>query len=262
MSQLIEITAASGLTGLVGRLFANGSDTIVATASTVVESTNRKSVYVATFTGVAVGVYQLLLLDADSLPVASRTVRITSTAGTFTEISDDAAEALANTESLLSKSFTETTYADGTTGRYIWDAMNAAMGISDGSYEVLLNQDSIDNVRDGLATSQNVLDSQTALETAIDAIEGGGNGGSPIGPGSVLKELEITMEGVPQDGVSVWVTIDTDGLNTIAGTLPTNGQGKVSFMLDPTGDGEFYYAWCQKNGINFTNPTPFTVEAP
>jgi hypothetical protein len=91
MSQLIEITASSGLTGLVGRLFANGSDTVAATASSVAEATNRKSVYVATFTGVTVGTYQLLLLDADSLPAASRTVRITATSGTFTEIDNEQA---------------------------------------------------------------------------------------------------------------------------------------------------------------------------
>jgi hypothetical protein len=91
MSQLIEITASSGLSGLVGRLFANGSDTVAATASSVTEATNRKSVYTATFTGVTVGTYQLLLLDADSLPVASRSVRITASSGTFTEIDDEQA---------------------------------------------------------------------------------------------------------------------------------------------------------------------------
>ncbi len=78
------------------------------------------------------------------------------------------------------------------------------------------------------------------------------------GPGSVLKELTITSAGQPADGVAVWITTDSAGTNTIAGTKPTNGQGKVQFMLDPG----TYYAWCQKNGVDFTNPTPFTVDAP
>lgn len=86
MSQLIEITASSGLTGLVGKLFADGSDTVAATSSAVAEATNRKSIYTATFTGVTVDTYQLLLLDGDGLPVASRIVRVTATSGTFTEL--------------------------------------------------------------------------------------------------------------------------------------------------------------------------------
>ena len=47
-TQTVEFRAAPGLT-LTARLFTPGSDTIVQTASTVTEATNRKGTYAATF---------------------------------------------------------------------------------------------------------------------------------------------------------------------------------------------------------------------
>lgn len=58
-TQTIEFIAASGLT-LTVKLFAINSDTVVQTASSVTEATNRKSVYNAIFTDVAAGTYQLI----------------------------------------------------------------------------------------------------------------------------------------------------------------------------------------------------------
>jgi hypothetical protein len=89
MSQVIEITSTFDAAGLVGKLFSNGVDTVVATSSAVANSSNRKSIKIATFTGVAIGTYLLELQDANGDPVASRTVRITAASGTFTEIDDE-----------------------------------------------------------------------------------------------------------------------------------------------------------------------------
>jgi hypothetical protein len=58
-TQQIEFEAASGLT-LVARLFLAGSDTIVYTASSVTEQTNRKGIYRATFSNVSDNTYQLI----------------------------------------------------------------------------------------------------------------------------------------------------------------------------------------------------------
>lgn len=58
-TQLIEFEAPSGMT-LTAKLFVGGSDTVSYTASSVVEQTNRKGIYQATFANVAANNYQLI----------------------------------------------------------------------------------------------------------------------------------------------------------------------------------------------------------
>ena len=58
-TQTIEFEAPSGLT-LTARLYTKGSDTIAYTASSVVESTNRKGIYSAIFSSVSDNLYQLV----------------------------------------------------------------------------------------------------------------------------------------------------------------------------------------------------------
>ncbi len=84
------------------------------------------------------------------------------------------------------------------------------------------------------------------------------NKASTSGSGSVLYELTITKNSLPEDGVAVWITTDQQGTDVIAGTKYTDGNGKVEFLLDPG----VYYAWCQKNRVKFTNPTSFEVPSP
>jgi hypothetical protein len=64
-TQYIEFEAPTGLT-LTAKLFTAGSDTVAYTASAVVEQTNRKGIYRATFSSVTAGTYQLLALDGTS----------------------------------------------------------------------------------------------------------------------------------------------------------------------------------------------------
>ena len=82
-----------------------------------------------------------------------------------------------------------------------------------------------------------------------------GGGGSAVGSGSTSHEVTINAGGNPQDGAEVYVTTDSAGTNVVAGTLHTNTHGKATFQLDAG----TYYLWVQKAGVNFTNPTTFTV---
>lgn len=80
-TQTVEFIAASGLT-LTAKLFAINNDTVVQTASAVAEETNRKSVYLATFTDVPAGTYQIIGFSS-GLPVANWEVDLTLTTATF-----------------------------------------------------------------------------------------------------------------------------------------------------------------------------------
>lgn len=80
-TQTVEFIAASGLT-LTAKLFAVNNDTVVQTASAVAEEANRKSVYLATFTDVPAGTYQIIGFSS-GLPVANWEVDLTLTTATF-----------------------------------------------------------------------------------------------------------------------------------------------------------------------------------
>lgn len=76
-----------------------------------------------------------------------------------------------------------------------------------------------------------------------------------IGPGSREITLTVLHDSQPLEGVSVWISLDSQGQQVVAGTLPTDASGKVRFLLD---DGE-YYVWKQRSGYTFANPQPITV---
>jgi hypothetical protein len=80
-TQTIEFIAASGLT-LTVKLFAVNSDTVVQTASSVTEATNRKSVYNAVFTDVPAGTYQIIAYSGAN-SVALWEVDLTLSTATF-----------------------------------------------------------------------------------------------------------------------------------------------------------------------------------
>lgn len=72
------------------------------------------------------------------------------------------------------------------------------------------------------------------IETTINVEDGSGN------------ELQ---------GVEVWITTDSAGTNTIAGTTITDNFGNVTFYLDAG----TYYVWKQKPLYSFVNPTSIVV---
>lgn len=80
-TQTVEFRAASGAT-LTAKLFAVGSDTVVQTASAVVESGNRKGTYSALFADVPAGEYELIAFSG-TIPVCRWFVTLTLTTATF-----------------------------------------------------------------------------------------------------------------------------------------------------------------------------------
>ncbi len=76
-----------------------------------------------------------------------------------------------------------------------------------------------------------------------------------VGPGSKEITLTVYHDSQPLDGVSVWASLDSQGLQVVAGSLPTDASGKVRFWLD---DGQ-YYIWKQRSGYTFANPQPISV---
>ena len=80
------------------------------------------------------------------------------------------------------------------------------------------------------------------------------------GAGADTVTLQICLEdGVtPIADADVWISTDALGNNVVAGTLQTNGAGKVTFLLDA---GVTYWRWVQKDGVVFSNPIKFVAVA-
>jgi len=81
-TQTIEFAAPSGQT-ITAKLFAAGSDTIEATASSVTARTNAAGVYVATVTSTLAGVYRLVATNASGTLLAQWWVRLANADGTY-----------------------------------------------------------------------------------------------------------------------------------------------------------------------------------
>lgn len=133
MSQLIEISCTIDATGLTGKLFANGSDTVVATSSSVANQTNRKSVKIATFTGVEIGTYMLELQDAEGEAVAKRDVRIDATSGTFTEL-DETPSTKAEDDARQTATIAQFTLVKGATFDTSTDSLEAIRNRGDAAW--------------------------------------------------------------------------------------------------------------------------------
>ena len=90
----------------------------------------------------------------------------------------------------------------------------------------------------------------TNLDAAISSI------GGSTGSGAIEHTITVnTVGGDPIDNVKVWVSTDAAGTNVVAGTLRTDSNGEVEFMLDAG----TYYSWREHGGYNFTNPQTETV---
>jgi hypothetical protein len=70
------------------------------------------------------------------------------------------------------------------------------------------------------------------------------------GSGATAKTYTVTDGTNPIPDVTVWVTTDSAGLNSVA-SGKTNDLGQVVFYLD---SGTTYYIWRAKTGWNFVNP--------
>lgn len=95
---------------------------------------------------------------------------------------------------------------------------------------------------------------ENALEEAPTG--SGGGGGDPVGPGAISVPVTINSgDGNPIADCDVWVSSDSDGDTVVAGTLTTDVNGLVTFMLDAGN----YWLWRQKSGWTFSNPSTMTV---
>ena len=78
---------------------------------------------------------------------------------------------------------------------------------------------------------------------------------SNLGSGAITFTLTVNDGSNPIEGVSVWITTDSEGSNVVAGASPTNSLGQVTFSLDAG----TYYQFNQLGGYSFNNPTTITV---
>lgn len=103
------------------------------------------------------------------------------------------------------------------------------------------------------AIAADAIGSSELADSAVTEIAAGV--GSVAGSGAITHTITINDGTNPIEGASVWVSTDSAGSNVIAGTLTTTSLGQAVFYLDAG----TYYAWMQKSGFNFTNPTAITV---
>ena len=83
-------------------------------------------------------------------------------------------------------------------------------------------------------------------------------GSSLLGPGDDDVTITIEDDGNPVENVNVWISVDADGSDVIAGSLPTDGAGQITFLLT---DGATYYLWAHKAGKIDIRGQVFVAEA-
>jgi hypothetical protein len=88
------------------------------------------------------------------------------------------------------------------------------------------------------------------LDTEVSGVGGVGSGGT------LCTWTQKDDGDQPMDNVAIWITSDSDGTNVIAGTLYTNAQGEVSFMLDVP---QTVYVWREHASYNFNNPQTWVL---
>lgn len=88
--------------------------------------------------------------------------------------------------------------------------------------------------------------SSDQANTIISQTAGGSGGGGSLGSGADQCTMTINRtDGSPIPDADVWITSDSAGDHIVAGTLQTNSQGNVTFLLD---NGVGYYLWMEKDG--------------
>ena len=79
------------------------------------------------------------------------------------------------------------------------------------------------------------------------------------GPGGVAVAIVVKdTSGNLLAGINSWITSDSAGATTIAGTLESNSLGNVAFMLDAGVN----YFWRKSSTYEFPNPVAITVAGP
>lgn len=99
-----------------------------------------------------------------------------------------------------------------------------------------------------VAAQTNIATALATIALNLDAkVSEAGGGGDGSGTGADQVTITVSQSGNPVADAGVWITTDSDGRNVVAGTLQTDSEGKVLFLLDA---GDTYYLWMQKDGSN------------
>lgn len=83
-----------------------------------------------------------------------------------------------------------------------------------------------------------------------------GVGGS-IGSGSDSTTITLTASSAGVGGARVWLSTDAAGAVVVAGSLVTDDNGEVVFLLD---DGNTYYLWAKRAGYADIRGTSFVAD--
>jgi hypothetical protein len=103
----------------------------------------------------------------------------------------------------------------------------------------------------GPATAADLATAKTEIVAAMPGTI------DPRGTGAdQCTQIILGEDDAPVADAQVWITSDAEGANVVAGTLITNSSGEVFPLLD---DGESYYRWAQKDGMNPIRAQAFTA---
>lgn len=99
---------------------------------------------------------------------------------------------------------------------------------------------------DATALSEINLAAGTFTPTTRDSLHAIGST-STLGPGATACKVVIKANGIPIPQALVWLTSDPAGTTVVAGSLLTDSNGIVTFMLTVS---NLYYLWMRKDGEN------------
>lgn len=121
--------------------------------------------------------------------------------------------------------------------------------VSNGLYYITLTTGEIDTLGFIVVRYKSVTTSefQILLQVLTSPPYSGGGGSSAF-------VYTVNAPG-PIDGAQVWITATSDPAGAVLASGLTNALGQVTLYLDPG----IYYAWAQRGGINFSNPTVMVV---
>jgi len=186
-TQTIEFSAVSGQT-ITARLFAAGSDTVAATASSVTERTNATGVYAATVTSTLAGVYRLVATNASGTLLAQWWVRLANADGDYIAYESPNADyldatvssrlaaasytaapsAASNATAVRTELTTELARIDATVSSRSTFAGGAVASVTAG---VTLTAGTVADIQSGLATAANQTTIIQYIDTEVAAIK-------------------------------------------------------------------------------------------
>ena len=237
-TQTVEFRAAPGLS-LTVRLFAIGSDTIVQTASSCTEATNRKGTYAAVFTDPGAAEFELVALSGTT-PVCRWFVTLTLTTATFQayEVRTAAvvARVTANTDqwggvTVTGMPLPTASYTTPPTVGAIADA------VWDESYSTHTTAGTFGKLMDTLRKSNNVIEG-TILASPTPTTTVFRISGADYPTGALIGSVLWMNSGTSQEQNSPIVNTVNNGDGTITVTLEnplvTAPSAGDTVLIDPT----------------------------